>query len=259
MCMCELFDNRFMSSKMQKTYEINEAFLKSYSAEEIAPILIKQYDLVPPSFSKEKPHFGEFEIDGIRDVYGLLKSEEITTFIIKWPAGQSNEKLNNFFNLCGWYLAESKPIKNDSHFIKLTYEKTYQEEVERIPQSLYHLTPAERVPKILKNGLVPRSENKISNHPERIYFWYHLPRSLFEISAFADELWLGTKGFEPGDGRGKKYLESHERDVAYSVLRIDTRRCGNDFKIFGDPNMYSGVWTNENIPPQAISVFIEKI
>lgn len=70
---------------------IKEAILKSYSAEDIAPILIKNFDLVPPTFSKGKPHFGEFEIDGIRDVYGLLKSEEITTFIIKWPAGQSSQ------------------------------------------------------------------------------------------------------------------------------------------------------------------------
>ncbi len=39
-----------------------------------------------------------------------------------------------------------------------------------IPDFIYHITDKKYLSKILKMGLIPKSENKQSSHPERIYF-----------------------------------------------------------------------------------------
>jgi glycosyltransferase involved in cell wall biosynthesis len=55
-------------------------------------------------------------------------------------------------------------IKVDEIFIEPKYD--YQVD---IPKVLYHTSPLKFKEKILKSGLSPRSGNKLSNHPDRIY------------------------------------------------------------------------------------------
>ena len=55
-------------------------------------------------------------------------------------------------------------IECDNIFI----EAKYDYEV-KIPKLLFHTSPIIFKNKILKNGLTPKSGNKLSNHPNRIY------------------------------------------------------------------------------------------
>lgn len=57
---------------------------------------------------------------------------------------------------------------NDTKPISFVIEAKYDYEV-KIPNILYHASPLRFKSKILKYGLTPKSGNKLSNHPNRIY------------------------------------------------------------------------------------------
>ena len=61
-----------------------------------------------------------------------------------------------------------KDFNNDTKPIAFVLESKYDYEVE-IPESLYHASPIRFKDKIIKFGLTPKTGNKLSNHPERIY------------------------------------------------------------------------------------------
>ena len=39
-----------------------------------------------------------------------------------------------------------------------------------IPKFIYHVTPKSKLTNILNNSLLPKSYNKLTNYPERVYF-----------------------------------------------------------------------------------------
>jgi len=61
-----------------------------------------------------------------------------------------------------------KDFNNDTKPITFVLESKYDYEVE-IPENLYHVSPIRFKDKIIKFGLTPKTGNKLSNHPERIY------------------------------------------------------------------------------------------
>lgn len=124
-------------------------------------------------------------------------------------------------------------------------EERRQDDELPVPKFLYHLTPENKVNKILKNGLVPKAQNKLGKHPDRIYFFLQKDLTL-NYKFYADDFWAS----------GHK---NTTRDVKYTLLKIDTKKCRNDFKIYGDPNMIRGVWTFNNVPPEAITIEEEGI
>ena len=62
-----------------------------------------------------------------------------------------------------------KSYDNSTKPIALYLEPKYDYEITNIPNVLYHASPLKFKDKILKYGLSPRTGNKLSNHPERIY------------------------------------------------------------------------------------------
>ena len=61
--------------------------------------------------------------------------------------------------------------------IAFILEAKYDYEVE-IPETLYHASPIKFRDKIVKFGLTPRTGNKLSNHPERIYLTDDLNKAI---------------------------------------------------------------------------------
>lgn len=61
-----------------------------------------------------------------------------------------------------------KNYNNGTKPIAFILEAKYDYEVE-IPEILYHASPIRFKDKIVKFGLTPKTGNKLSNHPERIY------------------------------------------------------------------------------------------
>ena len=72
----------------------------------------------------------------------------------------------------------------DYDLIYITYESYYDKEVKNIPSVLYHVADINVLEKIKKSGLVPKSRNKNTSHPERIYFTMTFGDALFLQNIF---------------------------------------------------------------------------
>lgn len=70
-----------------------------------------------------------------------------------------------------------KEYTNDTKPIAFILEPKYDYEV-NIPETLYHASPIKFKHKIIRFGLTPKTGNKISNHPERIYLTNDLNKAI---------------------------------------------------------------------------------
>lgn len=96
----------------------------------------------------------------------------------------------------------------------------------------YHVTKQSYIPKIEKVGLIPKTQSKISYHPERIYLATSLNYALDileQLYAFNDSIPL------------------------WVIYQVNTEKIPN-FKTMKDPNFIGGVYTTQNIPPSALKI-----
>ena len=107
---------------------------------------------------------------------------------------------------------------------------------DELPNHIYHITPTTNEEKILKIGLVPKSKNKLSLHPERIYFAKSVESVMF-------------------------LLDNHPfvKEVKqFTIFEIDLERLNKVRKIrwFLDP-IYakSGFYAYENIPKEYLEIY----
>lgn len=158
------------------------------------------------------------------------------------------KKILQVVNLIGWYPTlirgfetEYKRYSNKliktlfliSDFVNIGFEKKYDQKVS-VPKIIYHSCPIERLEKIKKIGLTPKSKSKLAYHPDRIYF-----------SDSKKELyWLTSLLFDKGED--KEHISGN-----YVILEIDTDKLKN-IEFYLDPNFEWGVYTLSNIPPSAI-------
>jgi len=110
----------------------------------------------------------------------------------------------------------------------LKFEAKYEVAIEYNPMStiLYHATDEIYRDKILKIGLIPKSKNKIANHPDRIYLTFRKEDAyLFAYNPLSNiKNWI--------------------------VFEVDLSKAKNKIRLFKDPNMSNkGCYTYENIHP----------
>ena len=131
----------------------------------------------------------------------------------------------------------SKLTINGKEWIKEFDEKTkpiafileakYDLEV-LIPDKLYHCSPLKYKDKILKIGLIPKSNNKISNHPDRIYLTDNIDKSIKFGEYLGDE---------------------------FCIYEIDGKCLS---KLYSDVNLRNnGFYTLNNIQPKYIKIVKE--
>lgn len=116
--------------------------------------------------------------------------------------------------------------------IRFDAEAKYDTIVEKIPKTLYHVTPKAAWDKISKVGLVPRTRTKKSYHPERVYL--STTKKATETLAAMFKTVTGIR--------------------EWVLLAVDTKMIPGDYlKLYKDDN-YSpyGVYTMNNIPPAAL-------
>ena len=70
-----------------------------------------------------------------------------------------------------------KEYNKNTKPIAFILEAKYDYQVE-IPEALYHASPIKFKDKIIKFGLTPKTGNKLSNHPERIYLTDDLNKAI---------------------------------------------------------------------------------
>lgn len=241
---------------------LEEGVHQSYNARNIYKILLKYYDISPEeNFMPNGNNLGVV-FSSYVDGEGYLVNTEILTISIIMPKNFKDEfKIKKFMETCGWTCAGSVIYEENENYNVFVFEKNKQVETIYIPEFLYHLTPTNKLSKIFKNGLVPKSNSKVSKHPERIYFLTNeLSDSYYKM--FVNQLYktqlektLNLSGLSKSEIKEKL---NEPRKIEYSLLQIRTDLCLN-LKLYGDPNMEGAGWTYNNIPPQAIKVIKNNI
>lgn len=121
----------------------------------------------------------------------------------------------------------------DEDIYTILIEPKYGNEFQpnKLPNKVYHITDEKYLDKIKKIGLIPKSKNKLTKHPDRIYL-------LLKKSTIDD------------------LLDNPDFDLDNPViLTINIKDFKNKYKIYPDPNTENGAFTLNNIPP----TLIEKI
>jgi len=181
-------------------------------------------------------HFHEKQFQ-IKEKNGI-KYAEIYFFYSK----ETEDNIIRAMNLGGYFPANKSIGKNSNQGIKkIVFEPKFQDELERKIKEypyVYHITEKKNVPRIQHIGICPRSNSPIFNYPERIY--------LVNGDASEDTFFTVAKMLSKA-----KYLNF---DISrYCVLYLDTDKLPSDMRLFTDPNFPGGIYTYENIHPNAIS------
>lgn len=228
--------------------QLNEGIAKSYSAEIICRKLAEKYKLVDENTLKtsyDGEYYGFYSIGGSVDNEGkeINSGTDINIFFKEgynvWP------DIEKFMNFCGWYLASKRPNRafdqDYNVYYGFSFEKEHLNEEKDVKLTVgYHLTPSNKVNKIMSIGLCPKHNDKKAHHPSRVYmFSENLGKYMF--AGWANALFEST--------------HDYHRDIPYTLLEIDL----SDFKgkLYGDQNLDGAVFTSENIPPNRIKPLYE--
>ena len=172
-------------------------------------------------------------------------------FVIKTGDVDYNQNIiDKDMRLCGYFPSY---VTKDNGTRTIQYEPLHQNIVNDTVQDeeyIFHITPTNKVKKILKIGLTPKTCNKKFVYPDRVYFF--LQERYYEewvniIEEFYNEQF---KSYKMGIRKDKPY------EGSYTVLAIDTEKI-KDIDFSYDPNAEGCVYTYDNIPPEAIEVVCE--
>ena len=175
--------------------------------------------------------------------------------------GKYNYIINSIENIYGWYLSsiifnsyhidrndkkfkipnidfdlkqkieQNKDLSSNSPIYRLEFEPKTGTiiDYDKLPEILYHISDTKYLDKILKVGLVPKSNNKKSYHPDRIF----LATDKKECT------WLYN---DPAFGV--------EKPVLFKIDRNKLEEKG--IYLYKDPYLPSGVFAIKNIPKDCI-------
>ena len=242
---------------MQRVASITEGATKSYNGAQIIPILKRRFNL---GYENNLNSSSIGFIDSYTGMNFKIKpdNDEIINIDIyifeKYYNKEIKDKISKFLEFCGWRI--SRIDKDDSQFILRTVKDRQVNDI-NVPNFLYHVTNKHNVDSILTNGLVPKFKDKDDNHIERIYLTPFYYADQFED--LANQLRAAEIQDFVQRYRSKVKEKLKFKDFEYTVLRIDTNKITYPIKFYRDPQLPGAVWTFDNIPPQAISVFIEQI
>jgi len=167
------------------------------------------------------------------------------------------DKINEFMDEKGWFPANigfsgmkgriySQNFKDylGDDDVQITYEAHSPDEIKITQTKAYHVTPDIFFNKINQEGLIPKSESKLSNHPDRVYLYRNQDKH-------KDIVWTLWNSLSK---------ERQEQIKNYYVLEIDLTQIPN-YNFFKDPQAmadYGAIYTDKPIPKSAIRV-IDKI
>lgn len=232
-----------MFNDMQFT-EIVDAYYKDYTKCDLSNIKF------PKNGNTESP---ESVKQIVGDVFGLdwwqIGGLGLKVIVMTSRNFNDNDKvILDFFKKMGYFAAvhsiDMYKIHNKlyTQWSVIQLEPIYQENYNEIVYKnkfLYHVTPADNVEKILKEGIIPANKNELFNYPKRSYFFLQNYIVFPDLKKYCQKL-------------NDAYIERKEH-IKYCALLIDTEKL-KDINFYKDPNWVSSVYTQTVIPPEAISV-----
>jgi len=226
-----MFDFRFFPRKFGSSFRTDENYnvileeaKRTYSYEEV----IKELRIL-------------FSI-GKWQVIKKQEANKVEILILVSNIGNNKKSVIDALDNCGWFfIGEQDVVINNKQCIILNFAPMFQEDVSNVvmtTEHIFHWTPQYALDSIMKYGLVPKSENKLGKHPDRIYFMSgNIPYD--NILNFGKRLCKENKNSK----NNKKYV----------LLKINT--CdARGIKFYYDPHAEQSFYTTETIKPDIIHV-----
>ena len=140
------------------------------------------------------------------------------------------------------FVFDEKYLSNKYLSIKIRFEAKYEDGLYKndldVPDFAYHLSPENKKEKILKDGLCPKSYNRKTKHPDRLYLFYD--------SNDYEELLKNLKLNDKIKNLNRNY-------ILYKV------KLNDKMIIHSDPNYHKGFYTYDNISPKNVEIFKENL
>ena len=214
-------------------YELNikEGLIKTTEVKKTVGILYKSYKEyidfntdeyhntfdIDVNFIKKKIDFSKFQ-DFLRDANNL-----------GWfPSYIESRKYSGKYKT-----DQAKYLIDSNEKVNIVFEAKFDILIDKYPSILYHIAPKKYTDKILKIGLAPKSKEKASSHPDRVYVANSEQSAINLAYPF--------------------YQKTGNKE--WTLFSVDTEMIPGDyFKLYSDPNYKEkGLYTLNNIPPQAIN------
>lgn len=234
----------FNSDHIYKSLKPKNFFTNIFENEELDEGIFKTYDI---SFVVK--HFCKY-LNFAKD-YSIFANhpEQYNGFIIN-VVGDNNmeyiemvvhdneetlKKVNDTLKLCGYYEAFFEEYCEG--YVQIGYEKMHDDKIDLKTDKIYHVTSRDYKLKIARYGLVPKSHNKKTKHLERIYFF--------------------TKDYgKDGFLYIANELFGNKTTFGYIVYEVDVNKL-NNVSFHDDVNTDGGIYTTDNIPPNALTIKYE--
>lgn len=127
--------------------------------------------------------------------------------------------------------------------IKIILEPKYDTKHKLNSDIIYHVTEERYLNRIIKNGLIAKSKNNKTDHPERIYFTYNIEDSKQYIKSKKQHYLYNDRKLRKSD----KYY-----DTNFIILEVI---IPDNLIFYKDPNFKDkGIYTYDNIVPKNIKV-----
>lgn len=230
-------------AKYKKEFELNEGLIVTHEINKsISVIENNGYDVIVVDGEKYRNRF-----------FVEINSED-----------GNFEKLFKITNNLGWFCAQIRgntkygpdsvkytstnlsKYRREYDTLLLLFEPKYDLPITPNIDYLYHFTWKSNWSRIQKQGLSPRTTNKVTTHPERVY----LALSLSAAEKFARRIENKIKP-EP-DPKHQFSIDS----ITGVILKIDASELPPYVKLYADPNFHKeGCYTLNTIPSKCIRLY----
>ena len=227
------------------------------------------YRLVPTSVSYTDVLCNEtFVMEAVRDVlppdtivnnivqkYHIPKElvvkiehhHQIYIYAITAMIGVNDKLITEDMEKMGYFMSYMGGTQNvgGMKYAVLQFEPTSQlqedvtEAIKEKYKVLYHWTPYYNVDSIFEKGLIPSHKNTLYNFPSRTYL-IKGDTSNSKLVYFGMQLCAKN--------------EEEKNDGKYALLKIDLNKLDEAIRFFFDPNSDVGIYTQQIIPKEAISI-----
>ena len=221
------------------TEEILEGLIMSYEPTNVKDIIVRKFGL-------DETQFQIMEMNGAKVCCVFL------------PLKASKDDKSNIINTmkaCGYFMSGKESVSGVYKCLVLTFEPKYQDNVSfdvvHNYKYLYHTTPTRNLKHILKNGLIPKSNNSIFQYNDRIFLIPsndEIPSN--DLISFFKTIRSNKNFYAKVNADEKPFVI----DDDYSIIRIKTDNLQKDIKFFNDPFKKDSVYTEDNISPNIIEV-----
>lgn len=173
-----------------------------------------------------------------------IAANKVRVVILYVDIAKNTDTIENEMKMLGWTKAHISPPFLIKGFTcrAMDFDPMMQRSLSKQARKyeyLYHWTPESNVPLVMKNGLLPKSENAYLSYDPKV----HLMKGDIPDE---DAKLLGWQLFN----HNMKIM-----DGKYTLLRITTKLVPDNVEFYGDPRYPYGFFTWDPIPPSAIEPF----